>query len=309
MDEFARIARIAAILGSPGPGSVGLGIELGIGDDAAVLAPTGRKSVVTVDAAVDGVHFRRDWMTFEDVGYRATVAAASDVLAMGATPRAAVAAWTVPADLDDDAIAAIARGQRAAADLLGMSIVGGNLASAPVLSITTTVLGEADRVVARSGARPGDALVLVGPVGEAALGIVALSRGAEVERAILAYRRPPVLLAESRALAEVATSMIDVSDGLAQDVGHLAERSGARFVIDAAALARVRAPSIEGAARALGVDIEALELAGGDDYALVATVAAPSSGMAVIGFVEGGAGVEILRGEQRAAAPAGYVHR
>lgn len=306
MDEFARIARIAAIL-EPRP--AGRGVELGIGDDAAVLAPSDRKTVVTVDAVVEGVHFRRDWMTFEDVGYRATVAAASDVLAMGATPRAAVAAWTVPPELPEEAVLAIARGQRAAADLLEMSIVGGNLASAPILSITTTVLGEADRVIARSGARVGDALVLSGRVGEAALGIVALSRGADLARALAAYRRPRVLLPESRALAAVATAMVDVSDGLAQDVGHLAEQSGVRVVLDAAAVARGRDASIAQAATTLGVDLEALELSGGDDYALVATVPSPSPDMVVIGFVERGSGVEILRDGQRFSPPAGYVHR
>ncbi len=303
-DEFARIARIAEILGSASPG-----VELGIGDDAAVLAPSSERTVVTVDAVVDGVHFRRDWMSWEDVGYRATVAAASDVLAMGARPTAGVAAWTIPADVDDEAIAAIARGQREAADALGIAIVGGNIASAPVLTITTTVFGSAERPIARRGARPGDVLILRGAVGEAALGIAALERNRAdlAARGVASYRRPRVLCADSEHLAKVAHAMIDVSDGLAQDIGHLARASGVRAVIDADALSTRRDPSIAAAAVALGLDPLQLELAGGDDYALVAAVPAGADGD-VIGVIEEGAGVEVLRAGKREPAPRGYVH-
>lgn len=306
-DEFALIARIAAILGPPRDG-----VEIGIGDDAAVLARTGSRVVVTVDAAVEGVHFRRDWMDLEDIGYRATVAAASDILAMGATPHAAVAAWTIPRDVDDDTIAAIVAGQREAADRLGISIVGGNITTAPVLSITTTVLGHADRVITRSGARPGDALVLAGTVGEAALGIVALEkRRPEVsDRAVLAYRRPRVLLEESRELARTAHAMIDISDGLAQDVGHLARASGVRIVIHADMLGWPRNPHIDEAAQGLGVNMTDLELGGGDDYALVAAMPATEDNVRdIIGVVEAGSGVMIERGGKRTAAPSGYRHR
>lgn len=309
-DEFALITRIAAILGPPREG-----VEISIGDDAAVLASTGNRIVVTVDAAVEGVHFRRDWMDLADIGYRATVAAASDVLAMGATPRAAVAAWTIPRDVDDDTIAAIVAGQRQAADRLGISIVGGNITTAPVLSITTTVIGHGQHVISRSGARPGDALVLAGTVGEAALGIVALEkRRPDVsDRAVLAYRRPRVLLEESRELARTAHAMIDISDGLAQDVGHLARASGVRIVIYADALASTRDPHIHEAAQALGVDMTDLELGGGDDYALVAampgTPAIEDTERNIIGVVEAGSGVVIEHGGRRTAAPSGYRHR
>lgn len=305
-DEFERIARIAEILGS-----ARAGVEVGIGDDAAVLAPTNERLVVTVDAAVDRVHFRSDWMAWDDVGYRATVAAASDVLAMGATPLAAVAAWTIPGDVDDDTIAAIAAGQREAADALGMSIVGGNIAFAPVLTITTTVFGTSTRPITRSGARPGDAIVLAGAVGEASLGIVALERGrrAVAERAVAAYRRPPILLAASRELARHATAMIDVSDGLAQDLGHLARASGVRAVICPGTWHGD--PELDEAARQLGVDPLQLALAGGDDYALVATMrnVPEHLELAVIGRIEEGYGV-VLEREPGVyePAPRGYRH-
>ncbi len=306
-DEFARIARIAEILRDSSSS-----VELGIGDDCAVLAPTAERTVVTVDAVIDGVHFRRDWMSWEDVGYRATVAAASDVLAMGATPTAAVAAWTLPNDVDDDAIVAIARGQREAAAALGMSIVGGNLTSAPMLSITTTVFGETPRPITRSGGRAGDALILQGAVGAAALGILSLTRGKPAERAVAAYRRPNVLLGESRRLRYVANAMIDISDGLAQDIGHLARASGVRAIIDTAMLARHRDASLEPIARDLGVELLDLELSGGDDYALVAAITSPSDELEhlVIGRLEEGEGVFLEHeGGRLEPAPAGYVHR
>jgi len=302
-DEFSRIARIAEILGPPRPG-----VDVGIGDDAAVLGPSDERTVVTVDAAVSGVHFRADWMEWGDVGYRATVAAASDVLAMGATPIAGVAAWTIPHDVDDETIARIAAGQREAADALGMSIVGGNISFAPVLSITTTVLGRAARPILRSGARPGDAIVLCGALGEAALGIAALKRGRSdvARRALAAYRRPPVMLASAAELSKVATAMIDVSDGLAQDVGHLARASGVRAVLRPVLLRRD--PEIERSAAALGVDLGELELSGGDDYALVATVRDPGP-FTVIGAIEAGEGVVVERDGRREPAPLGYRHR
>ncbi|MBI2388906.1 MAG: thiamine-monophosphate kinase [Deltaproteobacteria bacterium] len=263
-DEFARIDRIARILSTDGRTDGGAGasaradVIIGIGDDAAVLAPIGERTVLTVDAAVEDVHFRRAWMSFEDIGFRATVAAASDVLAMGARPTVAVAAWTVPASLTEDAIDAIARGQREAADALGLAIVGGNLSSGPALSITTTVLGVAAAPVGRAGARAGDRVVVAGALGEAALGLLALSQGRAdaAPRAVAAFRRPPVLLEASTHLARVAHAAVDVSDGLAQDVGHLAKASGLRAVIDLAAVRARRRPANEAAARALGLDPE-----------------------------------------------------
>lgn len=309
-DEFARIDRIARILDGDGARA---DVLVGIGDDAAVLAPIAERTVLTVDAAVEDVHFRRAWMSFEDIGFRATVAAASDVLAMGARPTVAVAAWTIPASLREEDIDAIARGQRAAADALGLAIVGGNLSSGPVLSITTTVLGAAAAPVGRAGARAGDRLLLAGAVGEAALGLAALSQGRPevAPRAVSAFRRPPVLREASTHLARVAHAAVDVSDGLAQDVGHLAKASGLRAVIDLAAVRARRHPDSDAAARALGVDVERLELAGGEDYALIAAVshgAAPPPGFDVIGHLEEGQGVEIAVDGQRRAPEPGFRH-
>lgn len=313
-DEFARIARIAGVLGASPRDAA---IELGIGDDAAVLRADGAL-VWTIDAQVEGVHFRRDLLADEDLGFRATIAAVSDVLAMGAAPLAALAAWTLPDGIDERVVDAIAEGQRAACAALGCPIVGGNLARGPAVSLTTTALGRvgARGALGRSSARPGDLLVVLGPLGEAALGLRALlaGEGAQADFApfVAAWRRPPVHREAGARLATIARALVDVSDGLAQDVGHLATASGVRVVLDEAALQARFSAGFQSASAGLGLDATTLALAGGEDYALVAAVPADAiidSDFNVIGRVEAGAGV-VVRGRDGALrpAPAGYRH-
>jgi thiamine-monophosphate kinase len=168
--ELARISLVAAIFRPRDAGRV----QIGIGDDAAVIAPGSRPLVWTIDAQVEGTHFRRDWLGWEDVGWRSFMAAASDLAAMGAAPVAALSALVLAPDVDDAALAAIATGQAAAASALGTTIAGGNLAHGAPTSITTTLLGEAVRPILRSGARPGDRVLLGGAIGLAAAGLAAL---------------------------------------------------------------------------------------------------------------------------------------
>ena len=300
-DEFARIAAIAAALGDRAEG---------LGDDCAVLDGW----VLTVDACVEGVHFpprALEGAMLEDVGYRATVAAASDVLAMGAAPSAILSAWTLPDWLDDDGIARIARGQREACTALAAKIVGGNLSRGPALSLTTTVLGRAAHPVPRGGARPGDRVLVSGALGEAALGLRALSAGVP-HRCVEVFKRPPVLLAEAATLAAHATAMIDVSDGLGQDVGHLAAASRVRVELDASALLARVLTDTRALAATLGADLEQAVLAGGEDYALVATwpldLAVPA-GASVIGVCREGEGVFVRTADGAfRAAPLGHRH-
>jgi thiamine-monophosphate kinase len=317
-DEFDRIARLAAVLGAPRDVRPDVAVELGIGDDAAVLR-AGRQVVWTIDQQVEGVHFRRDWLRDDDLGFRATVAAVSDVLAMGAEPHAALAAWTIPDGLDEAAIDAIARGQRAACERLRCPIVGGNLARGPVLSIATTAVGfvrPGREAIGRSGAHPGDRLMAVGALGEAALGLAALQAGRGDElaaaRFVLAWRRPPVHLDASVSLARHASAMVDVSDGLAQDVGHLAKASELRAVLDEPALEALVDAPMRSLAASLGVDPLVCVLAGGEDYALVAAVSpdAPAIPDArAIGWLEPGEGVVVrAAGGSTRPAPKGFRH-
>jgi thiamine-monophosphate kinase len=284
--EAERVALLARLFGA-GPTADG---GYGIGDDAAVL-PTPREPLVwTIDAAVEGVHFRRDLLSFEDLGYRATMAAASDLAAMGARPLGLLAALVLPPDVDDAALLALARGQQCAAERLGVAMLGGNLARGSELSITTTALGAAAEPLRRDGARVGDALWVAGPLGLAAAGL-RLAMGHEAPRsdadrlALAAFRRPEAQLALGLAARPFARAAIDVSDGLAQDLAHVARASGVRLVLDPTALVT---SALEEVAARLGEAALDLALYGGEDYALViaAPASAPLEGFTRIGGCE-----------------------
>jgi thiamine-monophosphate kinase len=271
----SELERIEMLRGIFGAGAGDPRVALGIGDDAAILAPVGGPLVWTIDAAVEGVHFRREWLSFEDLGFRATMAAASDLAAMGADPVGILAALALPGDVSDDDLRRIAEGQRAAADAVGAPLVGGNLARGGEISIATTALGRATRPLKRSGARPGDALFVAGCLGLAAAGLEMLRRGSSLEddrarAAVTAWRRPIAQIAAGRRAAQIASAAIDVSDGLARDLGHIARESDVRIEIDPISLV---SPELAAAASLLGVSPIGLALHGGEDYALV--IAAP----------------------------------
>lgn len=305
--ELERIARLARTLGAACDG-----VRVAIGDDAAVLDPAGARLVWTVDAQVEGVHFRRDLVGWRDVGWRATMAAASDLAAMGARPWCGLAALVLADDVDDDALDAIAAGQRAAADAIGAAIVGGNLARGGETSLTTTFLGRCARAVERGGARPGDGLWLAGDVGLAAAGLRALTsraNDARLDVAVARWRTPRALVDAGVRMAPIAHAAIDVSDGLARDVGHVASASGVRVVIDADALRTHGGAPLAAAAAALRVDAVELALHGGEDYALVVASDAAVDGFARIGDVREGAGVALRdRGVEHDLAPRGFDH-
>jgi thiamine-monophosphate kinase len=294
----------------------GTGVEVAIGDDAAVLtSPLGGERIVfTIDEQVEGVHFRRDIASYEDIGWRSLMAAASDVAAMGARPWCALCALVLPDDVDDSALAEIAAGQREAARAVGAPIVGGNLSRGPALSIATTFLGTCREAVTRAGARAGDGLWLAGRVGLAAAGFDALTRGVSgreglsiLTEATAAWRRPRALVDEGVAMQGVAHAAIDVSDGLARDVDHLVVASGVCAVLDEPAL--LADETLVASAAALGRIAIDLALEGGEDYALVAASAAPLSGFRRIGEVRSGAGVFVrgVAGERR-IDPRGFDH-
>ncbi|HEY1958445.1 MAG TPA: thiamine-phosphate kinase [Polyangiaceae bacterium] len=278
--EDERIARIAAILGIPRA-------QL---DDAAVLAPPSTNLVLTVDEQVEGTHFTRDLLSLEDVGYRATMAAASDLAAMGATPLAALAAWVLPKDLAEDDADRIARGQAEACAALGASVLGGNLSRGPAISIATTWIGTAARPLARSGAKPGDALLVCGPLGLATAGFRALGRGLDTPDAAAAWRRPVARIADGSRMAALAHAAIDVSDGLAIDAGRLASASGVRAVLDETALRNSLHSATIAVARVIGVDPLDFALSGGEDYALLCASDVPIEGFVRVGSIEAGEG-------------------
>ena len=285
-------------------------VLIGPGDDAAVVAvPTGRV-VVSTDVLVDGRHFRRDWAGAEDVGHRVAAANLSDLNAMGGVATALTVGLAAPPDLPAAWALGLADGIAAEAALVGASVVGGDLTSADQVMVAVTVLGYVDgEPVRRSGARPGDVLALAGRQGWAAGGLAVLGRGFRSPRKLVnAYRRPePPYAAGPQARMAGATAMIDVSDGLVADVGHLAAASG--VAVDITTGAFELAEPLQAVGAALGADPMGFILGGGDDHALAATFPAGSAlpeGWTVIGTVAEGEGVTVDGAAYE--GPTGHTH-
>lgn len=268
--EFALIARVADT-------DAVLPVLVGPGDDAAVVtAPDGRVAV-SVDAFVEGVHFRRDWSTAIDIGRKVVAASMSDIVAMGARPTALVVAFSAPSDLPTAWAVQCTAGMKAEAALVGAVIVGGDVTAAPQIVISVTVLGdlEGKAPVKRSGARPGDVVAVAGRLGWSAAGLAVLSRGFRSPKALVdAHRQPQPPYEAGRTAAGLATSMIDVSDGLIADARHVAEASGVVIDIERARL--VVPEALAGAASAYNVDPLQWILTGGEDHALLATFDTPA---------------------------------
>lgn len=328
MGEFELLAKVRERLPEPGPQ-----VRLGSGDDAAIAVPGGA-TATSVDALVDGVHFRREWSSLAQIGHKALAVALSDLAAMGAEPGEAYVVLGVPADLDEDGCLELLDGMVRLATATGTDLAGGDVTRAPALTLAMTVVGHAasaDDLVTRSGARSGDAIVVTGALGGAAAGLLLLEGGAGVRSSFQSHSgrkddhagllarqlEPQPQLGAGRALAAAgATAMIDLSDGLGGDARHLAEASGVGLRIDASTL------PLEGGVIAIteAAGSEPLELAtsGGEDYELLATlptgrlaevaVAMEREGMKLtrIGEVVAGEGVEIRLPDGRLSSPRGF---
>jgi thiamine-monophosphate kinase len=286
-------------------------VVLGPGDDAAVVtAPDGRV-VACTDMLVEGNHFRRDWCSAADVGHKAAAANLADIASMGARPTALLAAVAAPQDLPAEWLEGLASGLAAEAAAVGAAVVGGDTTRGELLTVTVTALGDLEgrEPVTRSGAEPGDVLALAGRIGWAAGGLNVLSRGFRSPGALVgAYRRPqpPYSAGRDAALMGVR-AMIDVSDGLLADIGHIADDSGVAIDVDTTALP-VPEP-MRNAAEALGADARNWLLSGGEDHALAAAfppdVLLPE-GWRRIGTVSEGAGVTV--DGHRWTGPTGWDH-
>jgi thiamine-monophosphate kinase len=271
LSEDDLVAVIAAVAGAGGSC-----VDVGIGDDAAVLAGG---IVASTDMLVDGVHFDSGRHTVSDIGHRAAAASLSDIAAMGAEPLCLLAAFGLPEGFDD--VRALAAGMAEH----GVPLSGGDLSRSERLLVSVTAIGRAERPVLRSGGRPGDLLVVTGTLGGQAAGGY--------------MTRVTPRIAEGRALAAVATAMLDLSDGIATDVGRLAAASGTGAVVELERLPRAPGATVEQAA------------AGGEDYELLAAVpdgAELPVPVTVVGRLTGDAAVRLLDAEGRERSLRGWDH-
>ena len=267
----------------------GVGVLIGPGDDAAALALTG-PVLTSVDVLVEGVHFRRDWSEPRDVGRRAAAANVADIEAMGGRAVALLVGFSAPGELPVAWALGLAAGLKEEAGTAGVALVGGDVTRARDVTVSVTVLGVLDgrQPVRRVGARPGDVVALAGRVGWAAAGQAVLSRGFRSPRLVVeAYRVPQVPYGAGAVAAEAgAHAMIDVSDGLLADLGHVAKASG--VVIDVSRDAFDVPDPLQAVAAATGADPYQLILTGGDDHALAATFGSADAvpdGWRVVGSV------------------------
>jgi thiamine-monophosphate kinase len=256
------------------------GLAEGLDAEGAVF-PHGR--VATTDMLAEGVHFRLDWTSLRDLGYKAAAVNLSDLAALGAGPEGLLVSLGAPTDATVDQVVELYEGLNQP----GVPVVGGDTTRAPQWTVCVTALGRSERVPGRADARPGDLLVVTGPLGAAAAGLYALEHGLEgFPDLVEAHRRPPFRLEAGRELAGIAHAMVDLSDGIGADAARIAERSGCQVVLDLDAIPR--AARIDEVA-----DLPFWTL--GEDYELLAALApddARASGLPIVGRCEEGSGVE-----------------
>jgi thiamine-monophosphate kinase len=325
LGERGLISRLRRRIPPPGPE-----VLLGIGDDAAAVAWRGGTLLLTTDTLLEGVHFRRSTATLREIGAKAIAVNVSDIAAMGGEPCYALLALALPPSLAVADVDELYTGLLETAQQHGVALIGGDTCAAPGgVALSVTLVGRVDGApLRRSGARPGDAILVTGTLGAAAAGLAVLERGpglvppAIAEAVVRPHRVPTPRLAESRRIRTSgwATAMIDLSDGLATDLGHIAAESrvGARIDVDALPLSE----ATRAAAQALGADPLRWALSGGEDYELLFT-AAPEHAAELVRAVSAATGtpvhrigevrpldegVRFLRGGRPYAAEPGFDH-
>ena len=267
--EATLIARLRELFNT----SFQSGVELGIGDDAAVLSASNNKLVATVDMAVEGVHFRCDWSSPFQIGAKLTTANLADIFAMGAKPKYLLVAAAISQVNNSEVITELAKGIRSVADNFKVSVIGGDLSKAERMSLSITALGElSGNPILRSNAQVGDLLYLSALPGLSAAGLAILNRGLDRPRYVVDAHLNPKLVAPDK-LIKVATSLCDISDGLVTDAGNIAKASGVAINLNKELI--TSAPDFKDLAELaneLGEDVFDWILTGGEDHFFLATV-------------------------------------
>lgn len=302
--EFALIQAISERLRS----SDSADVIVGLGDDSAVTTADGKPLVSCVDVLVQGVHFRTDWSSASEIGRKSVAANLADIFAMGGQPKSLLIGLAVPADTKVAWVLELAEGIKSEADLVGAQVIGGDVVRSEQIVISVTALGSlvAPEPITRGGAQVGDVLAVAGRLGYAHAGLLMLSRGFRSPKAIVSAHRVPEPPYELAQLAHSATSMIDISDGLLSDVGHISKASDVAINIESQKL--VVTEELQAMASAFNGNAMDWILQGGEDHSFVATFTDASQvppGWIVIGSVTAGAGVTV---DGETVAQAGWDH-
>ncbi|MEJ6493361.1 MAG: thiamine-phosphate kinase [Actinomycetes bacterium] len=296
LGEFALIDAIAARLAKSSAETV----SVGIGDDSAVVSAKGGNVVACLDMLTQGVHFRLDWSEAIDIGRKAAAQNLADIFAMGARPTALLVGLALPPETPVAWVMGLADGLSAEAAEVGVTVVGGDIVRSSSIVISVTALGELGtaKAILRSGAKPGDTLAIAGRLGFAQAGLLMLSRGFRSPRILVGAHRVPEPPYELAKLATHATSMIDISDGLVSDLGHIAQASKVKINIESN---KFQIPeALAAAASAFNGDAMEWILSGGEDHAFAATFKTAldvPSGWTIIGSVDSGEPVVTVDGE------------
>ena len=286
------------------------GVEVGIGDDAAVISASNNKLVATLDIAIENVHFKSLWSSPFQIGAKLTTANLADLFSMGATPKYLLVGAAISEVSNSEVITELAQGIRSVADKFEVSVIGGDLSKSEKMSLSITALGEmAKDPITRSGASAGDLIYLSALPGLSAAGLAILERGLDRPKYVVQAHLNPKLVAPMK-LIEVASAMSDISDGLVSDARNIARASKVDLNFDTSALeASPDFKDLGELATELGVDVYDWILSGGEDHFFIATVpekyADKNLGIQV-GKVVAGSGLITIDGLQTQRA--GYQH-
>ena len=301
-DEAEVIAALARIFGTSGRG-----VEIGIGDDAAVVK-TSERTAITTDVAVEGTHFNTAWSSAFDIGRKITAANLADVYAMGGSPRYLVAAVTLTGQESTEWIEELAEGIAHEASSCGAYVVGGDLAKGPCISISITAIGQIDTAITRSGAQVGDSIYISSLPGWSAAGLAIIEKDLDGDIALHAVSEFSAPTVDYSAAVQFsngkASSMCDVSDALLIQAEQVAQASGVHFAIDKELIRRhPEFVTLSELAESVGEDVWQWILAGGEDHVFLAT--GKDLGGFCIGLVKEGAGVS---GVEMKKAPDTWRH-
>ena len=285
-------------------------VQVGIGDDAAVIKSSNNKLVATVDMAVEGIHFHRKWSSPFQIGAKLTTANLADIFAMGAVPKYLLVAAGINELNNSETVSELARGIRSVADKFEVSVIGGDLSKSEKMTLSITALGELSaQPILRSGGRVGDIIYLSSLTGLSAAGLAILNRDLDRPRYVVEAHLNPKLVAPDK-LIKVATSMCDVSDGLATDAAHLANASAVNFNLSKDLISKADDfKDLAELAKELNEDVFDWILTGGEDHFFLATVDKKNESNELgikIGIVEKGDGKLLLDGIE--VKESGYQH-